>query len=403
MEKNKEKYLVLVLIFCVVLAFGGGYLLGDSITNNDKNIDIKDIDTSQEIVDETGELANDFDFEEIVEALNSNPNLTDEEKELFLSSQDIFADGYGYYNKEKLIENLKSLKIVYVSERDGTVAGIYSKNDNCITIYGSDKFDEKLISVYTHEFCHMLQETKMPDFIDFKWSAFLLEGVNVIMNNEYYGINKHYDSAYPFNRNIIKILCEILGSDILKKYNYDMNADNVIEALAKLDNDYDRANSLFDYFDTYWSLFWDENSSEYSIFDIENMILNELAYYYKVRFNRSIEKDLIVLSYFDYDKFKDTVLGSNVTGYSTSGHPYFNKRKSNDLTVKYVNSNKADNYKLITVDEGIKEGIINFSSPNSYSTEWYVDVEYIDNEMYLKVPTEFSYLTINESNRYLNK
>lgn len=36
MDRNKEKYLVLVLIICVVLSFGGGYLLGNNIKKCDK-------------------------------------------------------------------------------------------------------------------------------------------------------------------------------------------------------------------------------------------------------------------------------------------------------------------------------------------------------------------------------
>lgn len=61
--------------------------------------------------------------------------------------------------------------------------------------------------------------------------------------------------------------------------------------------------------------------------------MKELSYYNKIKFNRSIEKDLIVLSYFDYEKFKDTVLRSGVDGYYTSGHSYFNKRISSDYPI----------------------------------------------------------------------
>lgn len=42
MEKNKENYLIYVLIFCVVLAFGGGYLLGNSMTKNSNIVENKD-------------------------------------------------------------------------------------------------------------------------------------------------------------------------------------------------------------------------------------------------------------------------------------------------------------------------------------------------------------------------
>lgn len=57
MEKNKENYLIYVLIFCVVLAFGGGYLLGNSMTKGSNTIENKDSNEIKEdnlVVDALG-------------------------------------------------------------------------------------------------------------------------------------------------------------------------------------------------------------------------------------------------------------------------------------------------------------------------------------------------------------
>lgn len=51
MEKNKENYLVLVLFVCVTLAFGGGYLLGNSVIKSDDVVEKKENNEVKENID----------------------------------------------------------------------------------------------------------------------------------------------------------------------------------------------------------------------------------------------------------------------------------------------------------------------------------------------------------------
>lgn len=80
MEKNKENFLIYVLIFCVVLAFGGGYLLGNCMIKSSNVIENKDNNEVKENID--------------VDKLG---------KELFDTFSISFIDqGYYFFGNEKL-------------------------------------------------------------------------------------------------------------------------------------------------------------------------------------------------------------------------------------------------------------------------------------------------------------
>lgn len=69
MNKNKENYLVLVLIICVTFAFAGGYLLGSSIKKCDK-ITIDNTENNEVTANEL------FEIENILSEYNSNELLS---------------------------------------------------------------------------------------------------------------------------------------------------------------------------------------------------------------------------------------------------------------------------------------------------------------------------------------
>lgn len=362
-------------------------------------------------LEEIGDKEDNFDFSKIEEAINSNPNLSEEEKNVVLSCPEIFEDGYGYYNNDNLMEKLKSFQIKYINEINGTTGGTYNLYDNVIKIYKTDRFSYEYNSVLTHEFCHLIQDTNTPDFIDFSWSAFLLEGVNVITNNEYYGNgSKSYDNAYPFNVKCVKSLCEILGSDVIKEYNYYLNADKIIESLTLLDNNYEKAATLIDYLNTYWSLYLGNDSIEYDIKDIEDIITNELSYYYEIKFNRSVDDDLIMLYYLDSALFREKAgetfeisdeYSDVVNEISSKG--VINPRLMNEPYVFEVEKDPVlIGYDGIPLNEAIENGLV-LEDGSTFFADCYIDYE---NNMFMRAM--YSYddtkitFEINESNRYLN-
>lgn len=182
---------------------------------------------------------------EIVGAINENPYLTEVEKEFFLSCPSFFEDNIEYFDYYTVLDYLKKLRIEYVPESnlDPNIRGQFrtvGPDRGIITIYNATCFEDAPKYVLSHEFLHVFT----------KYSGdynYIYEGINVVMNNEYYGVlsnNTIYDNGYKGLMSEIYILCELIDPENLKKYHAENDISCLIDPLMQIIPDYDIAFNL---------------------------------------------------------------------------------------------------------------------------------------------------------------
>ena len=128
----------------------------------------------------------------ILNAVIENPNLTAEEKTFLYQFQDLLEEN-PYLNKEKVYEALRNVDIIY-SQREKNlneeVVGIYILQNNQIKIFSDNKKKETII----HELIHCIYTNNN--------------------TNEYFSEQPFIEeTSYPFEIAMIKILCNMVGSD----------------------------------------------------------------------------------------------------------------------------------------------------------------------------------------------
>lgn len=253
-----------------------------------------------------------YNFNDIVDAVNNNPNLTEAEKNHTLSYSFIFEDNYGYYNYENLLNLLSTLKVEYTSEKIGSLGGTYTSGKNLIKMYGSTSFEDAELKIFSHEFSHMIQASN--DYYITTYNSFLVEGTNEIATLEYYYADEKNppSNVYSFQCNVVRVLSLILGDNIIKKY-YNFNDTHEIEqALYKIYPDEERIDKFLDVLLYYQILERDviyarESYNEEVFKEIENYIKQELRFYYETKYQRSVEDDLLMLYFVDYDSLEDKI------------------------------------------------------------------------------------------------
>lgn len=280
------------------------------LEENDENIHA-DIELPQ--IDESVESNKKFDFNKIIEAVNSNPNIAQEEKNVILFSKEIFEDDYGYSDFDVLLNKLKTLKIEYVPESKLGISGEYYSATNEIKFYNASNFEEVRTSVFTHEFSHLIQRSNIGDY---GCGSFLLEGTNVIANNEYYGNNSNsYDCAYGVQSSIIKALGEVLGKDVIKKLYNSSNLECFYNAMSEIGIDSIRTENFIELLDAYQKCFYASNTTTQDLSNnlsyFENKIKAEIKEFYELKYSRAMDNDLVMLFLLDNDLFKEKIVSMN--------------------------------------------------------------------------------------------
>lgn len=359
-------------------------------------------------IDET-ELHEHFDFNDIIEAVNNNPNIGDKEKKLILSNKTIFEDNYGYYNYEDLLNKLKTLNINYVLEDIPGIDGTYSVFDNKIEFNNVSSLDEVDNYVFTHELSHLIQHTGNP-FINY--NLFLLEGTNAIANNEYYSPGQsNYDRCYIFQQSVIKILGEILGNDVIKKTYMGGKIDYINDSLCNLIQDKDRVENFRTLLMLYHSAYLaelDNNDFFLDINDIENEIKLELKYFYEIKFGRSIEDDLIMLYYMNersFGKFNLEPFGDMSFVRCVSEKNYINTTEQSTFKISYP-AEYSNWYTYISWEDAYEQGIAETTDYGLITLKdgYEIKDDYIHKVTRMPAPdTEYITVVIDESNRYLDQ
>ena len=210
MEKKKntkkKNYIPTILLVLALLK------ISDDNFNISQKLNLE-IPNYNDLISQTNELFriyNETTIEDIYISVNENSNLTEEEKEVIFSLNNLLEEN-PYLDIKTAKENLSTLKIVYKPElKKNNVLGIYDPETNTIEIY-EDINNETLI----HELLHCIfyhSDNNLPKYI--------IEGVTELLTNEYFIENPYLEeSCYPFEITMVKILCDIVGSEsVLKSY-----------------------------------------------------------------------------------------------------------------------------------------------------------------------------------------
>lgn len=251
-----------------------------------------------------------FNFDDIVEAVNNNPNLTQEEKDMMLSNKKIYEDNYGYYNYDNLLNLLNTVKVNYIPEI-GKVGGTYCISTNVMEVYGGTCFEEIKKSAFTHEFSHLIQNTN-PNC----GTSFFDEGINAIANHEYYHSEMNNEGSYPFQRGVVRALDLIIGGDVFRKYytNKDLNA--IITELYKIYPDERKADEFISLIRCYQTIFFsymfdlelESYNFDKTMDEVAELILQDLSFYYETKFGRNVESDLIMLFFVNTNLFYEKIV-----------------------------------------------------------------------------------------------
>lgn len=305
---------------------------------NDKNLKISEEEQDELfklLETESGltDLNNDSDL--ILTAAINNPNLIEYEKQTIYSLVDLIEDN-PYINKKTAYANLRDLDIIYTNRSediDESTVGRYVGINNTIEIYDNDIDD----NILRHELIHCIFYNSHT----FVLPRYFSEGVTELLVDEYFTENPFVeDASYPYEIAIVKILCEMVGSDtILEAYSTgDMNiiCNKLTEIMDK--------DSARKYLDLINKMFEDYNKTGKVILDDMSEFLATTNAYFKVRDgemnNEAYEynKELIINmknNYSDND-YINYVLNS---GYYKK--PYFSSKLKNEIKKYYLEDDSS--------------------------------------------------------------
>ena len=146
-------------------------------------------------------------------------------------------------NKKSPIEDFD---ILYSSDSSGGTAATWNNDKKVITIYGDTDILEKSSSA-NHEFIHMLSTS------DKYYSNFLSEGVTSLICSEY----DLTPDAYFRQAVVARMLCEIIGSDIVMESFLQSDFKLIEDELLKIDNDKEKIEELTNYFEEFEKDFYE--------------------------------------------------------------------------------------------------------------------------------------------------
>ena len=184
---------------------------------NDKNLKITE-EEQDELVkileSESGRSNVDNERDLILTAVINNPNLDEYEKQTIYSLIDLIEDN-PYINKKTAYANLRDLDIINTTREediDENTVGRYLPANNTIEIYEED-VDQNILR---HELIHCIFSNSHT----FILPRYFNEGVTELLVDEYFTENPFVeDTSYPYEITMIKILCEMVGTDtVLETY-----------------------------------------------------------------------------------------------------------------------------------------------------------------------------------------
>jgi hypothetical protein len=173
------------------------------------------------------EKETEFSSEKLAEALQSNPNLTNNEKTFLKDCLVVLDENSQYVEMNEELQRLETLIIKYNQDAGQGVAGGYAPWDISITLpriisFNDMSFEQKEILV--HEFFHCLSHP------DYGIAGGLFEAVTGVLTSEFLGTRcgDYYEVSQ------LKILSEIIGPKPILAAYFSGDINYIIKPLKKL-------------------------------------------------------------------------------------------------------------------------------------------------------------------------
>ena len=315
--------------------------------------------------------------EEMVNLINSSPNLEEDEKETLIN-QVYFQFVLNNTDSETHLFHLRSsFTDITIKDYDGSqeedIYGYYNPVDgNTIHMRSSMKQSNDYKKVLTHEFIHMTQNPNRYRYIQ--------EGCTEIIRNEFY--NQPY---YGYTDMVwrIKILMEIVGPQPVIDCNYQSNPTSFEKAIKAYLSE-EEANELLDLFTTTAQALYKDAET---VNAVDGRIDELLAQMYYNKTGNSIKDDKLISDMYASNLF---ILRSvyNRT-YFNPNSPYYNMESivteevRQDTTLNINDVLKTDNvekYKYTIIENrevaGIKRQVPVSKTTTDFST---IPTEYLLN------------------------
>lgn len=349
-----------------------------------------------------------YSFSKIKQAIETNPNLTEEEKSYFLLLQQELKENQAYISQERICKILNDIKIKYhdkyheinVDSGKMGVAGLYHPRLNKIDLYKLNISETP--KVLFHEINHSLTDfnNQFQDDSLLSNPNYLLETTNELFTTEYFEEIAQSNPfpisdwiAYYDQMVVMYPLCEILDDKTIRNYKFNGKVNVILEELLSIDPDMSKAANLITAINSI-ELYQKNTIEKYNkTQEMENestekqdavlqelynakqeqdenkqTIYNSIKNYYEKKYNRPMNEDQLMMAYFS--------------------NPDFRIPEAEDQIKSIYGENKFNSGIFI---EGIK--------PKGYISESYKENHKNVELMYSQNGIEYI-LKINDKNRY---
>lgn len=270
------------------------------------------------------EPTKEYNYEEIAEAINNNPNIGESEKEFLSKLKFIFDENYQYMDLDIIINRLQNLTIKYgVNLQSANASYNIVENEICIE---AETFESTNKATFLHEFLHSLQSSGNPFIGELSTEFFTMETMirmykegivekefflsqyakgelvkgTLKLNDEnawleYLINNSRFSSGYQGYVNTYLILADLLPEESLRNYQFNPKQIEILaNSLIEIDkNTINRETTAYQLIDSINSLriYSQENYTYNYSRDLSNCY-ELLNYYFSQTKNISIEEDL---------------------------------------------------------------------------------------------------------------
>ena len=351
-----------------------------------------------------------YSFSKIKQAIETNHNLSEEEKAYFLLLQQELKENQAYINQEKICKTLNDIKINYLNQNHEVktdsgkmrVGGSYSLKSNEINLYKLN-ISELQPKILFHEINHSLTDFKQQSQEDLLLSHpnYLLEMTNELFSVEYFEeiaqSNSFIEGTSYSNQMVVMYpLCEILDDKTIRNYKFNGKANVILEELLSIDSDMNKAANLITAINSI-ELYQNNAIEKYNkVQEVANetkekqdaalqefynakqeqdenkqVIYNLVKNYYEKKYNYSMNEDQMMMAYFSNPKFRISEAEDQIK--SIYGENSFNSCIFiEEINPKgYISENYKKNHKnieLIYTKDGI-DYIVKIDNNNRYSKD----------------------------------
>ena len=187
-------------------------LFTDNIYDRDDNLKVNEDEMDEMISELSLELDKELTKEDIdtllLYSIFSNNNINELDKKRLYDLMTLIND-CNYIDNDKAYRDLSLLKIKYTKRRKGVSSNTLARYlfpENIIEIYDNNLNNDVLFHEIIHCIFNNEKTNKLPKYI--------IEGVTELLDNEYFSDKPYLETtSYVYELVLIKLLCELVGSD----------------------------------------------------------------------------------------------------------------------------------------------------------------------------------------------